>query len=261
VNDRTRSLLLVVTGLVVVAVVVPPLSTEARRYEFVEAIQFSLAALAVPALAVLGAPWSLLRLAGGGGSKVTAARPFDRLASMRPRHPKLARSLVFMILDLLAMVAWRTPAAVDALALHPWLVAAELISLAVLGVGFWLEMLPSPPLAPRVPRPWRAVLATVALWFIWAIAYILGLSHVPWYQNLSGGGLGSSMDQQIITTGVLWFAAAFALIPVVFWDMMEWLRSEDDPDVEMHRLVREERRVEVRAAGASARRETRGTVQ
>lgn len=259
-NERTRSLLLVVTGLVVVGIVVPPLSTAARRYEFVEAIQFSLAALAVPALAVLGAPWALLGLAGHGGSNGAPVRPFDRLGDARPRHPKLARSLVFMSLDLLAMVAWRTPAAVDALAGHPWLVVVELISLAVLGVGFWLEMVTSPPLAPRVARPWRAVLATVALWFIWAMAYILGLSHVPWYQNLSGGGLGSSMNQQIITTGVLWFAAAFAFIPVVFWDMMEWLRSEDDPDVEMHRLVREERRVEMRAAGASQRTEPRGTV-
>ncbi len=260
-NERTRSLLLVVTGLVVVAIVVPPLSTEARRYEFVEAIQFSLAALAVPALAVLGAPWSLLRLAGIGGSKGTAPRPFERLAGARPRHPKLARSLIFMILDLLAMVAWRTPAAVDALARHPWLVAVELVSLVVLGVGFWLEMLPSPPLVPRVPRPWRAVLATVAMWFIWSMAYILGLSHVSWYSNLSGGGQGSSMDQQIITTVVLWFAAAFAFMPVIFWDAMVWLKSDDDPDVEMHRLVRDERRVEVRTAGASGRREGRGTAQ
>lgn len=258
-NERTRLLLLAVAGLVVLAIVVPPLSTEARRYEFVEAIQFSLAALTVPALAVLGAPWVLLHLAGSSGAQGEVARPLDRLAGTRPRHPKLARSLVFMILDLSAMVAWRTPAAVDALAAHPWLIVVELISLAVLGVGFWLEMVTSPPLAPRVARPWRAVLAAVAMWFVWSMAYILGLSYVPWYRNLSVGGLGSSMDQQMITTGVLWLTAACAFMPVIFSDLIEWLKGEDDPNVEMYRLVRDERRVEVRAAGASERRDERGT--
>ncbi|MGH3237373.1 MAG: cytochrome c oxidase assembly protein, partial [Streptosporangiaceae bacterium] len=50
-------------GLALMAVaVLPPVETLARRYLFVESVQFCLLALAGPALIVLGAPWRLLRL-------------------------------------------------------------------------------------------------------------------------------------------------------------------------------------------------------
>ena len=52
-------------GLVLVlASLLPPLSVLARRYVFAESIQFSVFAMAGPALIVLGAPWRLLRLSG-----------------------------------------------------------------------------------------------------------------------------------------------------------------------------------------------------
>ena len=59
-----RSVLVLVALVLLVASLVPPVATEARRYEVAEAIQFCLLAVAIPALAVLGAPWRRLGLAG-----------------------------------------------------------------------------------------------------------------------------------------------------------------------------------------------------
>jgi hypothetical protein len=41
---------------------------------------------------------------------------------------------------------------------------------------------------------------------------------------------------------VLWFAAAAAFIPVIFWNALTWLQSEEDPDTELQTLARAERR-------------------
>ena len=51
--------------MLLVGALVPPLSTVARRVEVLEALQFALLAIGVPALVVLGAPWRLLGLAAG----------------------------------------------------------------------------------------------------------------------------------------------------------------------------------------------------
>jgi len=55
---------------------------------------------------------------------------------------------------------------------------------------------------PRVPRPWRAVLAALAMWIVWTVAYLLGLSHTGCtnaYHHYLGVGLSRSADQQIST--------------------------------------------------------------
>ena len=80
---QLRLLFLGVAAVLVVAVVVPPLFELARRYEVAEAVQFSVLAMAVPALIALGAPWGRMRLshsasAVGAGSR--EAGPVDQLA-------------------------------------------------------------------------------------------------------------------------------------------------------------------------------------
>ena len=51
--------------------------------------------------------------------------------------------------------------------------------------------------------------------------------------------LSLAMDQQL-TAGVMWGVAG-VFIPLI-WNLLQWLSSEEDPDEELHRLVREERR-------------------
>ena len=252
-KGRLRAGCLVVAAVILVALFVPPLSLEVGRSEVAETVQFALAALVVPPLIVLGAPWRTLGLAPGGGA-ATGGRPFGRWAAVRERHPELIRALAFLVVDVAVLVVWRTPAAVDALAAHGWLAAVEVVSVVVAGCGLWLELVDSPPLAPRVPRPWRAVLAALALWAVWIVAYLLGLSHAAWYpayHHRPGVGLSVAAEQQL-STGILWLAAACAFVPLVFTDVLEWLRREDDPDTELRRLLRAERHAGGTSGGSGA---------
>ena len=95
----------------------PPLSVLARRYVFAESIQFSVFAMAGPALIVLGAPWRLLRLSG----------PADRLAAARRRQTSFVRAGAFLVVFIAVTVAWRVPPVMDALASYPVLVVAETV--------------------------------------------------------------------------------------------------------------------------------------
>ena len=253
-RHRTARTVILAAGLALLALcLVPPLSSEARRYEFVEAIQYCLLVVVVPALVVIGAPWRPLGLAsadappvdvGGDSAQAPAGlRPVDRLAHGRRRHPEALRSACFVALYLAGAVLWRTPAGVNALARHPWLVAVEAVTLVPLGMGLWLELVESPPLTPRLSRPHRVALAAVCMWTIWLLAYLVGLSHASWYHayvHHPGSGLSLSADQQL-STGVMWFISGCAFVPVVFWNLIRWLQSEEDPDEELHRLLRQER--------------------
>jgi len=54
-----------------VALFVPPLSNGARRYDVIETVQFALAALALPALVTMGAPWRVRHASGSQIGPVT----------------------------------------------------------------------------------------------------------------------------------------------------------------------------------------------
>ena len=41
---------------------------------------------------------------------------------------------------------------------------------------------------------------------------------------------------------MLWFVAAAAFMPVIFWNAFRWLQTEEDPDAELLALTRAERR-------------------
>ena len=201
-----RVCLLGAAGLLAIVVLVPPLSGLARRYEFVEALQFSVLAMELPALVVLG-------------------------ARSAPRRPARRRpgSAFYLGLFMGAVIAWRTPVAVDALQRLPWLVAAEVLSLVPVGAGFWLQLVQSPRGLPASNRPVRAAMADVAMWTVWIVAYLVGFSSSSWYKafhHVAGRGLSTAADQQF-STAVLWFMAAVAFMPVVFWNLAAWLRSED----------------------------------
>jgi cytochrome c oxidase assembly factor CtaG len=220
----------------------PPLSAAARRDEFAMALQFSLFAIVVPALVALGAPWRLFGLAAGPATG-TPPRIMDRIADRRNRHRELQWSIALIGCGLGAAIAWHAPGVVASVTRQAWLAVVEAASLLVFGLGLWLELVASPPLAPRSGHLRRAVLAAGAMWSFWILAYVVGLSDHGFYRNFHhlAGGLSEAADQQI-ASALLWFVAAAAFMPLIFWNAFRWLQSEDDPDAELLALARAERR-------------------
>ena len=169
--------------------VLPPAASYARQDAFVQALQFVIFAVPVPALLVLGIT-SLSRRAAwrssGHGTPPMAgragpcrvrrllARPAGRLAGTDRREAGSAAAKVFVFAAL--VVTWRLPAVLDALASHPALAAAELVTLAGAGSAVWIDLLAAVPLRRPLPRPLRAAMAAVAMWTIWIVAYITGMS-------------------------------------------------------------------------------------
>jgi hypothetical protein len=82
------------------------------------------------------------------------------------------------------------------------------------------------------------------MWMIWVVAYLMGLSHSSVYRaytHIAGRGLSLSADQAV-ATGVIWFVSLCAFVPVIFSNLVAWLRSDEDPDDELFRLIRDGRR-------------------
>jgi putative membrane protein len=230
---------------VVAAAVLPPVLALARRYVVAESAQFAVFAMAGPALLVAGAPWRLLR----------AWRAPGELAAARRGRPSFLRAGAFLATFVAVSLAWRLPPVVDALAAHPALLAAELLSLLAVGTGLWLELVPSPPLAPRLPHPQRAAIAALAMWSTWAAAYVVGLSNGAVFHGYDppGSALSPVADQEL-TVALVWAVAAVCFVPVVFVTLLAWLRRGEDPDEELPRITRDaSRRPVVRGWGRASR--------
>jgi cytochrome c oxidase assembly factor CtaG len=217
---------LAATGIALVVVfLAPPLSVLARRYLFVEAVQFCVLAIAAPALVALGAPWPLFPRGAG--------RRICRVAEARRRRPSFGAALGYLIAWVVICLVWRLPPVLDGLARTPLLVAPEAVTLLVAGTALWLELVHSPPLAPRIPRPQRAAVAALALWSIWVIAYVLGFARGSVVHAYDGAGshLETVADQEIAAF-VLWAAAGLSFVPVVFVALLTWLKDGSGPDPE-----------------------------
>jgi cytochrome c oxidase assembly factor CtaG len=217
----------------IVACLVPPLDGLARRYLFVESIQFCVFALVAPALIALAAPWRLLPGEPGGPARPAPRRApllAPRLAGTSRPWASFVVTLSYLIAWVVLCVFWRLPSVLDGLARHPALVLAEALTLGAAGLGLWLGLVPARAPAVRGPRPERALVAALAMWSLWAIAYVLGFAHdaVVHAYDPAGSHLGPVADQEI-TAFLLWAAAGLAFTPVVFTVLMRWLKDGSEP--------------------------------
>jgi cytochrome c oxidase assembly factor CtaG len=228
-RPRGRAWLAAVAAILIVICLVPPVGSYARRYVLAESLQFVLFAVAAPALLVLGAPWRALRLTGA----LRRAGGFWHRGSF-------GRSATVLVAFIAAVIAWRLPVTVDALARQPGLAVLEMVTLVGVGAALWLELVESPPLLPRLSRPQRALFAAMAMWAIWIVAYILGFSQVAWYTAYPHPGMSTAADQQI-ATGIMWAVPALCFVPVVYVTALTWLRDTEDPDEGLRELAAAER--------------------
>lgn len=201
----------------IAGMLLPPLAGRARHYLFVQALQFVTFAVAGPALLVLASRWRprLSRLPGARHARRPAVRAAVRLAAFTA-----------------LAVTWRLPAVVSALARHPALVAAEMMTLLAAGVGIWAELASPRPAAEQLPRPARGAMAAAAMWTIWVLAYLTGMSGTSWfaaYHHGTLGGLGAAADQQL-ATAILWAVPALCFLPVVYVTAIAWLGTGSGAD-------------------------------
>ncbi len=238
-----RGLSSVVGVVTFVLVLVPPIWGWALRYEFVETIQFCVLAFVAPALLAVGAPWRGLRRTGDPYDLDTQPAWCRRWNAGRSRENAQRRALGAASATIVVTVGWRWAAVVNALVHHPWMVPIEAVTLFVPSLLLMVELVESPPLTPGISRPYRIGVSAVVMWSAWVVAYLSGMSHVSWYSafhHVAGHGISASADQQL-SAGAVWLVTASLFVPIVFWNLMHWLQSEEDPNEEIIKLFRQER--------------------
>lgn len=212
-----RPWLAVVAAFGVAGLLAPPAASYARQYAWFQAAQFTVFAVAAPALLALGLPSRFRQRAAP--------------ASWPPGRRACTRLAVFIA----AVIAWRLPGSLDALATSPALVVAEMATLVTAGTGVWLELTDPTASNPRLTRPARAALAALSMWTIWVMAYITGMSRTSWpggYSPPAVRAISIAADQQL-GVALLWAVPALCFTPVIYALLITWLGERDDPDREL----------------------------
>lgn len=238
-----RGLLSVASIALVVISLSPPLWGLSFRYGFVQSIQFCILGFGAPTLFVAGAPW--LGRGGRHKSMDLAAQPawFQRWNSRRVREKAQFRTLSAAAVVIASTLLWRAAPFVNALVTHHWLLLVEAVTLFVPMVFLMIEIIESPPFTPGISRPYRIGVSAVVMWSAWVVAYLAGMSHDSWYtafHHVAGKGISANADQQL-SAGFVWMLTASVFVPIVFWNLVHWLQSEEDPDEEIVKLFRQER--------------------
>jgi hypothetical protein len=90
-----------------------------------------------------------------------------------------------------------------------------MITLLAAGTGLWLELANASHGPGQLPRPAGAAMAAAAMWTIWVLAYLTGMSSASWFaayhRGAPAGGLNAAADQ-----GASARPRRAALLPAVF---------------------------------------------
>ena len=230
---------------VAVVALVPPLATAARRTEYAGRTAVLAPRHRRPGAGRARRPVAPARAGGRRRAGGDPARIADRVADRRRRHRELPWSLAFIACDLGVAVAWHTPGAVarrGRATAGSW--PSEAASLLVFGLGSLaraggVATARAPLGAPPACRAGR--LRHVGLLDPRLRDRPVQPRLLPQLLTTLAGGLSAAADQQI-ASAVLWFVAAAAFVPVIFWNALTWLQTEEDPDTELLALARAERR-------------------
>jgi cytochrome c oxidase assembly factor CtaG len=225
--DRSRARrgnsLLFYSGLgVLLLAVASPIDYWASDYFFVHMIEHILIMFLAPILIVAGAPWlplvhglpvGIRRRLGRAVLLSSWARPLRALGRF------VSNGVVAVLAFNISMVLWHIPVLFDLAernqAVHIWLMHS---SFFLAGVLFWLQLIPSYPIKPRLSTLggiWAVLVSNVVM-IILAMSLSI-LSSASWYSvydNVAGVKLSAFADQQI-GAAILWVCGDFWAYPIL----------------------------------------------
>ena len=205
-----------------------------------------------PALVVLGAPWLPLIHGLPVGLRRRLGRQLLLARWSRPLRAlfRLLNQGVVAVAALnVAMIAWHIPYLMNLAeknqAVHIWLMHG---SFFVTGVFFWMQLLPSYPIRPKLSNLGAiyAIVGTNIAMFLLAMSMSIFTAH-SWYSvydHVRGVTLSPFADQQI-GAAILWVCGDFWAVPALIWVLRNAIAEEgsasDFVDRALHRVVTEPR--------------------
>ena len=216
-----------------------PVDIFSARLFWVHMVQHLLLLVVIAPLLVAAAPWRPLWLGLPSGVRrfLTAfgkqrvgqvVYRFGYLIGHWLRYPAVSVALLIV-----GMWVWHWPTLYD-LALtnetiHDW---CEHLTFLVVSVFFWTQVIPSPPLQPRVGYIGQLICLIVAIFQNVALAMLLAFSQVPLYAPYAhlataSGGFTALQDQQL-GAGIMWTfgdVPFFIAVGVLF---VRWFAAHTD---------------------------------
>jgi cytochrome c oxidase assembly factor CtaG len=229
---------------VLLLAVVSPIDYWADDYFFAHMIEHIMIMFFAPILIVAGAPWLPLvhafpvkvrRRVGRSVLFGSWARPLRALGRF------VTNGVFAVVLFNVVMVVWHLPAAFDAAEnnqnIHIWLMHA---SFFVSGVLFWLQIIPSYPIKPKLTALGKigALVVTNVVMFVLAMALSI-FSSSSWYSvynHVPGVSLSPFADQQI-GAGILWICGDFWALPALIWVIHQAVEEEGSASALVDRLL------------------------
>jgi putative membrane protein len=185
----------------------------------------------VPPLVVLAAPWLTVWRAFPLDTRRSLAHGVLRLpAAVRRCLRGLVAPVAAFCLITVDLAIWHVPALYDLTLRNAAVHDLEHASFLVFGILFWIPILDSPPLHPRLGYAQRAVYAGAGAVTGWLLALVLTFASTPLYPAYAAlehrlGNLSALSDQQL-AAGVMLGIGSIPYTVAVLVFVYRWLDEE-----------------------------------
>jgi putative membrane protein len=230
-------------GLVTLLIAVAsPIDYWSYDYFIVHMFQHLLLMFAAPTMVVAGAPWQPLLAALPGSARREADGSVPGWwRPLRAAGGLLMRPWVAVALFNIVMVGWHLPAPFDLaernLAVHDWLMES---SFFLIGVLFWLQIIPSPPLRSRMSYGSQAAALVLTNVIMWVLAMSMSIfTQTSWYSvynHRPGVTLPPFADQQI-GAAILWVCGDFWAIPALIFVVRRMIAEDGSVSSAVDRIL------------------------
>jgi putative membrane protein len=248
---RREAVIFYLGMLAVAAALLTPIGHWSVKYVWVRAVQDLMLTTAGPPLIVLGAPWRPLRrglpdrwqraagpAAASGAQGAPGARgapgvPAAHHGARTARPWWLTGSALIGVAFNVVWIGWHLPALYDAALTSRFAYAAEVITYLAAAIAFWLVLIGSAPVSPRLTplRRVTLVFGTVIADTVLGMVLVFGSGLL--YVSFPGSAhhvLSVVADQQV-AGAVLWMGMLPPLIIVTVALFVQWLNDEESEEL------------------------------